>query len=109
MLERASKFGFNLDLVDSHQDEIREKWDLVIDFQSKEKEDLAAQAMGDLFFTLVKYTQKWGLNAEDVLRGANQHFLRRFERLEQDMKTSGMSLEEAPVKQLKKAWQKTEA
>jgi uncharacterized protein YabN with tetrapyrrole methylase and pyrophosphatase domain len=43
-------------------------------------EEAVMEETGDLFFSLVNLSRHWGMNAEALLRSANQKFLNRFER-----------------------------
>jgi MazG family protein len=102
--ERASRA--NLDWADT--DEIWGKVEaqfkkLKMAVTSKER-DLVAEQMGQLLFDLVNLGRRWGLNAEDLLRLANQKFLKCVVKMERDLKSSGITLEKATPEQIRQAW-----
>jgi MazG family protein len=51
---------------------------------AEKDKDLVGEVMGDLLFDLAGLARVWRLNAEDVLRLANQRFLERFEEAEKE-------------------------
>ena len=102
--ERAAKTGF--DWV--HKGEI---WTKVLEEveelrQAVEGDDEQAvfEEMGDLFFSLVNLSRRWGMNAEDILRSANRKFLNRFEQMENHLNRGGLSIEKASANQMNGAW-----
>lgn len=103
--ERASKAGF--DWPDRE-----EVWKKVVE-ELRELENAvkegdgegAAEEMGDLLFTLVNLARHWGMNAEDLLRKANQKFLERFQRMEAQLADSGTDLEQAGLDRMNVAWE----
>jgi MazG family protein len=104
LIERASRA--NLDWADT--DEIWGKVEaqfkkLKMAVTSKER-DLVAEQMGQLLFDLVNLGRRWGLNAEDLLRLANQKFLKCVVKMERDLKSSGITLEKATPEQIRQAW-----
>lgn len=102
--ERASRA--NLDWAD--EDEIWGKVEaqfnkLKIAATAKER-DLVAEPMGQLLFDLVNLGRRWGINAEDLLRIANQDFLKCVVKMERDLKSSGSTLEKSTPEQIRQAW-----
>ena len=63
------------------------------------------EEIGDLLFVLVNLARHSGLNAEDLLRYKNQVFVERFERMERELKRTGISLEEATPEEMKRSWE----
>lgn len=48
----------------------------------------------------------WGLNSETLLREANLKFIKRFKKMEDELKAAGMDLKEATSSDMNKAWEK---
>ena len=65
-----------------------------------------AEEIGDLMFSIVNFARHLGLNAEDQLRITNNKFIRRFKKMESELKGSGIELEEATAEQMDQAWEK---
>jgi nucleoside triphosphate diphosphatase len=67
-------------------------------------EQQSAEELGDLLFSCVNSARHMGLDAESVLRAANQKFERRFNGVEQLLQKQGLSLEQASLIQMDEAW-----
>ena len=64
------------------------------------------EEIGDLIFSLVNLARHWGLNAEHLLRNTNQKFIKRFQYMEEELKSAGIQLHKATSDELKHAWEK---
>jgi len=70
---------------------------------AKNDMERAACHMGDLLFSVASLSRQLGLNAENSLREANKRFLEYFERIERELKNSGIDPENATAEQMKNA------
>jgi MazG family protein len=104
--ERAAKAGFNWPEPDDIWEKVRERFEKMGSAVVKTDRDQVADNLGDLLFGLVNLARHWGLNAEHLLRIANQKFLERFNRMERGLRDSGVELEEATPEQMNLAWAK---
>jgi MazG family protein len=77
--ERASREGFDLPGTGEAWDGVQERFEKLRTALSEQNKDLVGEVMGDLLFDIAGLARAWRLNAEDVLRLANQRFLERFE------------------------------
>lgn len=68
--------------------------------------DDLAEELGDLLFSCINLVRFAGLNAESVLRQANQKFVDRFQQLEHELTKAGKELESAEVEELNQLWEK---
>ena len=57
-------------------------------------EEKIAEEIGDLLFAIVNLARKRQLDAETLLQGANEKFVRRFNALENQLRAAGRSLGE---------------
>ncbi len=102
--KKAAKVGFEWPdvscVLDKLEEEIEEMRAAIRaqDVQNQEEE------LGDLMFLLANYGRMLGLNAEEALRKCNAKFERRFRGLEQDVKGSGKSLNDATLEEMELAW-----
>jgi tetrapyrrole methylase family protein/MazG family protein len=105
MGERAAKAGFDWGDADEVwtkvEEEMGEMRTAMVDGDSR----AMASELGDLLFTLTNLARHWGENAENLLRKANEKFLRRFERMERRLTDSGIRLEDATLDQMNAAWE----
>jgi nucleoside triphosphate diphosphatase len=72
-------------------------------------EDLRArleEEVGDLFFVLVNLARYLSLDPESALRRANHKFKRRFQWMEDRLRESGSSPEQASMDELESLWQR---
>jgi nucleoside triphosphate diphosphatase len=61
--------------------------------------------VGDLFFVLVNIARYLSLDPESALRKTNRKFKRRFQWMEERLRASGRSLQEASMEELEGLWQ----
>lgn len=87
--QRAILNGFHWDSEEGAFDKVREEVEEVL--AAENTADLAEE-YGDLLFALVSAISYAGLEAEHVLREANQKFYRRFTRLETKLEETGQKL-----------------
>ena len=67
--------------------------------------DATAEELGDVLFTVVNITRRCGLDAEAVLRQANQKFETRFQHMERAALEAGSGLAQESPEQLEQRWQ----
>jgi nucleoside triphosphate diphosphatase len=126
---RAAQAGFdwpNIEgLLDKLQEESEELNEQLKDFPSPSprpqgrgiagsgrtavSEDLRArleEEVGDLFFVLVNLARYLSLDPESALRKANHKFKRRFQWMEDRLRESGSSPEQASMDELESLWQR---
>lgn len=102
--ERASKEDLDLAGRDEIWDEALDHLEHLRSAISGQDRERIGEEIGNLFFALVNLARHWRLNAEDLLRRANEAFLERFEKMKQRLEQSGISLEEATPEQMKRSW-----
>jgi len=61
--------------------------------------------MGDLFFVLVNIARFLALDPESALRKTNRKFRRRFQSMEEQLHSSGRSVQDASMEELESLWQ----
>jgi uncharacterized protein YabN with tetrapyrrole methylase and pyrophosphatase domain len=64
----------------------------------------AEEKFGDFLFTLVNWARSRGITAEEALRNANRRFVRRFRRMEAELKKQGKTLKESDPEGLDRLW-----
>ena len=63
------------------------------------------EEVGDLFFVLVNIARYLSLDPESALRKTNRKFKRRFQWIEEQLRTSGRSPEQSTMEELESLWQ----
>jgi uncharacterized protein YabN with tetrapyrrole methylase and pyrophosphatase domain len=61
--------------------------------------------VGDLFFVLVNIARYLSLDPESALKKTNRKFKRRFQWMEDQLRASGSSPEQASMEELESLWQ----
>jgi ATP diphosphatase len=103
--EKAARVGFDwkqaMPILDKIEEEIGELREAI------EQDDRASikDEFGDLLFALVNLGRHLELDAEAALSGTNEKFRRRFHHIEQALRASGSSLEEATLDEMEALWQ----
>ena len=65
--------------------------------------------VGDLFFVLVNIARYLSLDPESALRKTNRKFKRRFQWMEDRLRDSGRTADQAPMEELESLWQQAKA
>jgi MazG family protein len=65
--------------------------------------------VGDLFFVLVNIARYLSLDSESALKKTNRKFKRRFQWMEEHLRASGRSAQEASTEELESLWQRAKA
>lgn len=102
--KRASGVGFDWESFSGVLEKLREE---LVEFEEATEQgyrEQAAEELGDLMFCCVNAARHLGLDAEAVLRVANQKFERRFNAVEQLLRGRGLSAEQASIEQMDAAW-----
>jgi MazG family protein len=109
--KKASKVGFDWPDTTGIAAKIDEEWAEVREELEKHVEgkpaspELAAE-IGDLLFIVTNLARKLKIDPEVALEGTNRKFLHRFEQVEKELRTQGISLEEATLDQMNVFWDK---
>jgi len=67
------------------------------------------EEVGDLFFVLVNIARYLSVDPESALRKTNRKFRRRFQWMEDRLRETGRSADDAPVAELESLWQQAKA
>jgi len=67
------------------------------------------EEVGDLFFVLVNIARYLSVDAESALRKTNRKFKRRFQWMEDRLRESGRSADQASMEELESLWQQAKA
>jgi uncharacterized protein YabN with tetrapyrrole methylase and pyrophosphatase domain len=80
--ERASRLDPNAANGEDIWNKVLGQFEKLKSAVTREDRNLIRDAMGRLLFSLSNLTRHWGLNAEELLRLANQEFVESFENIE---------------------------
>ncbi len=115
--EKAANVGFDWekpeDVYEKLEEELRELNEAAQEHTdstngSDAERDLAKrhweEELGDVLFTVVNLARKYGVNPEDALRSTINKFQRRFEYIEDTVKTRGDLLSKVGLPELDRLW-----
>ena len=102
--EKAHGVGFDWNHEDEVWDKVQEElseFKIEADKHSENMED----EFGDILFSLINYARFIHINPDDALEKTNRKFIRRFQNLENQVKTDGKTLTELSLEEMETYWQ----
>ena len=109
LTEKAARVGFDWrrteDVFDKIDEELAELREAVTAGQRKDVEE----EIGDLLFTLANVARKLEINPEEALQGTNRKFMRRFETMEREVRSSGRNLDQLSLEEMDRLWDAAKA
>ncbi len=100
--ERAARIGFDWEDVQGVLGKVAEELEELRDAETAEQRE---GELGDILFSIVNLSRWLDLDAEAALRGADERFRRRFQRMEQLSRDGGASLGEMSLDGKEALWQ----
>lgn len=104
--ERASKVGFDWAGREDIWEKVKEEFEELTKSVNKNDDKKIREEIGDLIFSLVNLARHWGFNSEHIMMDANQKFIKRFKRMEEELSSSGSSIDRASAGEMNRAWEK---
>jgi len=104
--EKANGVGFDWNNADEVWDKVQEELGELkqeVDNQSDKIED----ELGDVLFALINYSRVVHVNPDDALEKSNRKFIRRFQYIEEQAKTSGRKLTDLTLDEMEHYWQES--
>lgn len=102
---KASSVGFDWDNISGVFEKISEETEeLKVAYESKDKEKITEE-LGDMFFSLVNFARWNKIDAEESLIKANDKFVTRFKKVEQNIKDNNKEFKDYTLDELEKIWQ----
>ena len=100
--ERAAHVGFDWPNIEGVTDKVMEEWREVSEAKAPEEIE---HELGDLFFSVVNLARWHKVDAESLLRKANQRFKQRFAHIEQAARDQQRSLSDLSINEMESLWQ----
>ncbi|SDS76676.1 nucleoside triphosphate pyrophosphohydrolase [Pseudomonas oryzae] len=102
--KRAAQVGFDWPAPLPVLDKLREELDEVLEAMAEGDQQHIAEEVGDLLFVVVNLARHLKVEPEAALRAANGKFERRFQFIEQALRTAGRRMEDCPLEELDALW-----
>ncbi len=103
--KRASQHGFDWSHINQVVEKIDEELAELKEALDTGSIDLVEEELGDLFFACVNFSRHSALDAESVLRRANQKFESRFAAMEQQAREDGVDFDALPADEKNRLWE----
>ncbi len=104
--KKASKTGFDWKTKEDVWEKVKEEFMELTDAVKRGDRNHIKEETGDLFFSLVNLARHWDMNSEELLREANSKFIDRFKKMEDELNSSGIKLDDASCDDMNIAWDK---
>ncbi len=99
----AAKVGFDWDTAEASLEKVREETDEILD--AIRGNGNIEEELGDLLFAVVNLSRHLKVDAEQALYKANEKFISRFEKVEQEITRKNSTFDETPLEDMEKIWQ----
>ena len=109
LTKKAAKVGFDWENADQIFDKFDEEISELKDAIKSEKLDDAEEEIGDLLFVAMNLARHLDIEPETALKKTNRKFRQRFKFIEQELKRTGQTLEDASLKQMDELWNKAKS
>lgn len=103
--EKASYVGFDWEKIEQVWDKVHEEILELKEAQSQGVKEHVEEEIGDVLFAMVNLSRYFKISAEDALRKTNNKFIRRFKRIEKELKKQGIPIEEASLVEMDAIWE----
>ncbi len=107
--QKVAKVGFDWPDTAPVIEKIREELSEVEDAIASGDETHVDEEIGDLLFAVVNLARKRGSDAESLLAAANSKFVRRFHKMESQLRTDDIDLHAADLETMDAAWNTVKA
>ncbi|MFQ6605120.1 MAG: nucleoside triphosphate pyrophosphohydrolase [Fidelibacterota bacterium] len=102
--EKASYVGFDWDRVEQVWEKIHEEIAELREAEAAGNRPHLEEEIGDVLFAIVNLARFFNISAEGAIRKTNAKFLRRFKRVEEELRKQDIPIEEASLVAMDAIW-----
>lgn len=107
--EKVANVGFDWNDNAEVWNKVREELDeFYVEADKMSRTDMEAE-MGDVLFSIINLSRKYGINPENALEKTNKKFIRRFNYVEAKAKESGRNLKDMTLAEMDLLWNEAKA
>ncbi|MCT8160863.1 nucleoside triphosphate pyrophosphohydrolase [Pseudoruegeria sp. SHC-113] len=106
---RAARVGFDWPSTENVLDKLLEESRELVEARDRLTQDKVEEEFGDLLFVMANLGRHLGLDPESALRAANAKFTRRFEKVEEKLKTRGKTPAQSTLEEMDALWDEAKA
>jgi tetrapyrrole methylase family protein/MazG family protein len=103
--DKVARVGFDWESPEGAVRKVREEFEEVKEALAGEPPERVEEELGDLLFAVVNVARLAGANGEEALRKANIKFEKRFRKVEEELRSLGLTPDKATLEQMERIWQ----
>jgi XTP/dITP diphosphohydrolase len=104
--EKAKQVGFEWEHKEQVYEKIEEELNELTNAVNSNSKDDMEEELGDVLFSIINYARFIGVDADMALERTNQKFIKRFQRMEEDVKKEGKALHQMSLSEMDEVWNK---
>ena len=108
LAQRTSRVGFDRPRIETLWKEVEKELGALKKATRLSSRRVSEERLGNLLFALVNWARFRDIAAEEALRKANRRFIKRFRRVEMELRRRGKILEESNPEEMDRLWNKGE-
>ncbi len=109
LTKKAAKVGFDWENIEQIFEKVSEEIEELKEAIRKNDRENIDEEIGDLLFTVINLARKLDVEPETALKKTNRKFRRRFAHVENGIKASGKTLEDADLAEMDGFWNQAKA
>ena len=106
LAQRTSRVGFDRPRIETLWKEVEKELGELKKATRLSSRRVSEERLGDLLFALVNWARFKEITAEEALRKANRRFVKRFRRVEMELRRKGKTLEGSNPEEMDRLWNK---
>ena len=104
--KRAARVGFDWPEVSQVLDKINEETKELVEAKKHESQERINEEFGDLIFSIVNLGRHLKVDPEEALKNTNKKFIKRFQFVENSIKSQGSKIEDTSLEDMETLWQR---
>jgi XTP/dITP diphosphohydrolase len=104
--EKVRGVGFDWEKREQVWDKVLEELNELKDEIEKHDDERIESEIGDLLFSVINASRLYGVDPENALERTNRKFIKRFNYLEKETISKGISLKKMSLEEMNKIWEK---
>lgn len=104
--KEVARYGFDWKDLSPVIDKIHEEIDEVMEQIKSGSAKGQKDEIGDLLYAVINLARHLNVDPDSALRGTNQKFMKRFNRMDEELKNDGKTLNDIKLEEMEELWQK---
>jgi len=104
--DKVKGVGFDWDNPEQVWDKVEEELNEFKAEVAQKNQEKMEEELGDVFFSLINYARFMNIHPEDALEKTNRKFIKRFQQMENAIKSNNKNITDLNLQQLDEYWEK---